>query len=171
VALLHCVSIYPSPPEIVHLRNMQTLAGAFDVVVGYSDHSLGTAIPLAAVALGAAIIEKHFTIDKTLEGWDHAVSADPAELSYLVTESRNIAAAAGSTVRTVNETQLEKRKAFRRRMVARRDLKQGERLGQRDVDFKRPGTGIRPDELCYAVGRPLSRDVAAEEELEWADFI
>lgn len=171
VALLHCVSIYPSPPEIVNLRNIATLQAAFDVPVGYSDHSMGAAVPLAAVALGACMIEKHFTLDTRLEGWDHAVSADPDELRQIVDGGRSIFTALGSGVRTVSDVQLEKRKAFRRRMVASRELKAGDRIDPRDVDFKRPGTGIGPDELRYAVGRALTRDVGADEELEWSDLV
>jgi N-acetylneuraminate synthase len=170
VALLHCVSIYPSPPDVVNLRNMVTMQTAFDVPVGYSDHSLGAAIPLASVALGACAIEKHFTLDKTMEGWDHAVSADPAEMVFIVRESKNIFAALGSAVRTLNDSQMEKRKVFRRRMVAARILRRGHVLAAGDVDFKRPGTGIGPDELSYVVGRSLVRDITAEEELEWKDF-
>ncbi|MCM3874391.1 MAG: N-acetylneuraminate synthase family protein [Pyrinomonadaceae bacterium] len=170
VALLHCVSIYPSAPEIVNLRNMATMQSAFDVPVGYSDHSIGASIPLAAVALGACIIEKHFTLDKGMEGWDHAVSADPLEMSHLVQESRNVFSSLGSSVRAVNESQLAKRKVFRRRMVAIRSLKKGESLTPNDIDFKRPGSGIRPDELEYVVGRPLLRDLQSEDEIEWADF-
>jgi sialic acid synthase SpsE len=171
VALLHCVSIYPSPPEIVNLRNISTLRRAFDVQVGYSDHSLGAAIPLAAVALGATLIEKHFTLDKKMSGWDHAVSADPPEMEYLVKEARNVQQALGSAVRTISEPQLEKRKAFRRRLVVTHELKKGERLTERDVEFKRPGTGIAPDELPYILGRVLNRDVESEDELNWADFV
>src|SRR5262249_39623240 len=140
VALLHCVSIYPSPPEIIHLNNIATLKQAFDVPVGYSDHSLGSAIPLAAIALGACMIEKHFTLDKKLDGWDHAVSADPDELRTIVEEGRNVFAALGSNVRAISDAQLEKRKAFRRRMVAVRALAKGETINPQDVDFKRPGT-------------------------------
>jgi N-acetylneuraminate synthase len=170
IALLHCLSTYPSPPEVINLRNMATMQSAFDVPVGYSDHSLGAAIPLAAVALGACMIEKHFTLDKTLAGWDHAVSADPAEMAYLVEGGRKIFAALGSSVRSINHSQLEKRKVFRRRMVAIRDLRQGQTLSAKDVDFKRPGTGIRPDELEYFVGRPLLHDIAAQDEVDWSDF-
>lgn len=170
VALLHCVSIYPSAPELVNLRNMHTLESAFDVPVGYSDHSLGTAIPLAAIALGACIIEKHFTLDKRTEGWDHAISADPEEMRYLVSESRKVQLALGHTVRTVNTEQMEKRKAFRRRLVVTRRLSKGERIAAADIEFKRPGTGIGPDELAYVVGRTMSRDVEPEEELSWTDF-
>jgi N-acetylneuraminate synthase len=170
IALLHCVSIYPSPPEIVNLQNIGTLQHAFGVPVGYSDHTLGTAIPLASVALGACMIEKHFTIDKAIPGWDQALSADPAEMRTIVEGSREIFAALGSPLRVVGKPELEKRKSFRRRMVAKRALKQGERLTAADVDFKRPGTGIGPDELAYVVGRALIRDVEAEAELEWSDL-
>lgn len=170
LALLHCLSIYPSPPEMVHLRMIDTWHRAFGVPVGYSDHTLGTAVPLAAVALGACILEKHFTIDRGLEGWDHAISADPAELRSMVDGARAVFASLGSGVRAVSEAEMEKRKVFRRRMVAVRAIRRGERLTPADVTFKRPGTGIQPDELQYVVGRAVARDVAAEEELEWGDL-
>jgi N,N'-diacetyllegionaminate synthase len=171
VVLLHCVSIYPCKPEAVNLRLLATWRQAFDVPVGYSDHTMGVAVPLAAVALGASVLEKHFTLDHGLEGWDHAISADPAELRALVAGSREVRASLGSGVRTVSEAELEKRKVFRRRMVATRALRRGERLTDADVEFKRPGTGIQPDELPYVRGRALARDVQAEEELEWGDLV
>jgi hypothetical protein len=107
---------------------------------------------------------------RALEGWDHAISADPAELSALVTGARDAYAALGSAVRTVDPAQRAKRAVFRRRLVMTRDLPRGARVGLEDVDFKRPGTGIRPDELPYVIGRPLARDVAAEEEIAWSDL-
>jgi N,N'-diacetyllegionaminate synthase len=170
VALLHCVSIYPCPPKEVNLRNIPMLAYAFGVPVGFSDHTAGVAVPLAAVALGACILEKHFTVDKALEGWDHAISADPAELAAIVHGSRAVHEALGKSERVLGAAELEKRKAFRRRAVARRDLKRGRRLAAEDLEFKRPGTGIAPDEVAFAAGRVLARDVAAEEELEWSDL-
>ena len=170
VALLHCLSIYPAPAEAINLRTMETWRTAFDVPVGYSDHTLGTAVPLGAVALGACVIEKHFTIDKKLDGWDHAISADPAELKELVQGSRAVFASLGSAARVVGPDEIEKRKVFRRRMVVTRDMKVGERLSAEDVDFKRPGTGIQPDELRYVLGRPITREVCAEDEIDWADL-
>lgn len=170
VALLHCVSVYPCPPSDVNLRNIRTLERAFGVPVGFSDHTLGNAVPLAAVALGACAIEKHFTLDKKLEGWDHAVSADPADLASLVREAREIFDSLGRSERVIGPSELEKRKAFRRRMVAGRALEKGERIRAEDVDFKRPGTGIGPDELSYVSGRTLLRAVQAGDELEWTDF-
>jgi len=170
VALLHCVSIYPTPPADVHLRTMATWRDAFDVPVGFSDHTIGAAVPLGAVALGACIVEKHFTTDKGLEGWDHAISADPAEMRALVQGSREVFEALGRAARVLSPEEVKKRASFRRRMVARRSMQKGERLTAGDVEFKRPGTGIQPDELAYVVGRPLARDVAAEDELEWRDL-
>jgi len=171
VALLHCISVYPPEYETIHLRNIVTLQQAFDVPVGFSDHTLGTAIPLAAIALGACIIEKHFTLDKDMEGWDHAISADPSELEIIVREGRNVFKALGSTVRTVTEAEMAKRAKFRRRLVVRRAIKRGEMLRLEDVDFKRPGTGIHPDELAYVIGRSLTRDVEPDDELEWSDLL
>jgi N-acetylneuraminate synthase len=170
VILLHCVALYPCPASEVNLRNIPTLRTNFGIPVGLSDHTLGNAVPLAATALGACLIEKHFTVDKRLEGWDHAISAGPADLAALVRGTRDVFEALGKAERIVGAAELEKRKAFRRRMVARRALKKGERLRPEDLDFKRPGTGIRPDELAYVTGRTLLRDVARDDELEWTDF-
>jgi N-acetylneuraminate synthase len=171
VALLHCVSIYPTPPDAVNLRLIETWRRAFDVAVGYSDHTLGIAVPIAAVALGAVLIEKHFTLDRSLEGWDHAISADPGELEALVAGCRAVAASLGSAARVVSADEVEKRRVFRRRMVATRELARGHRLTPADVDFKRPGTGIQPDEMAYVLGRALQRDVSADEELGWIDLV
>ena len=170
VALLHCVSLYPCPPTEVNLRNIPMLAEAFGVPVGFSDHTAGVAVPLAAVALGACILEKHFTVDKALEGWDHAISTDPSEFAAIVHGARAVHDALGRSERVLGAAELEKRKAFRRRAVARRDLKGGSRLAAEDLEFKRPGTGIAPDEVTFAAGRVLTRDVAADEELEWSDL-
>jgi len=170
VALLHCISIYPPEYSSIHLRNMAALQQAFDVPVGFSDHTLGTAIPLAAIALGACIIEKHFTLDKGMEGWDHTISADPAELRTIASEGLHVFEALGNAVRTMSSSETEKRKVFRRRMVLKRSMKEGETLGANDVDFKRPGTGIHPDEMGYVIGRALKRDLQEEGELEWSDL-
>lgn len=171
VVLLHCVSTYPTPPADVNLRNIATLLHTFDVPVGYSDHALGTAVPIAAVALGACVLEKHFTLDRALTGWDHAISADPTEMRALVEGAREAFLALGSHLRAVGTTELEKRKTFRRRLVAARALSRGARLTPADVDFKRPGTGIAPDELEYVVGRTLACDLGPDDELEWSHLV
>lgn len=171
VVLLHCLSIYPSSPRDIHLNNMLTLRGAFGVPAGYSDHSLGIAVPLAAVALGACMIEKHFTLDRNTAGWDHAISADPAELGELVQNSRSIFEALGSRVRRIGTAEMEKRKVFRRCMVLKHAMRAGERLSESEIDFKRPGTGISPEETPYVIGRTLARDLEPDHELEWSDMV
>jgi len=127
-------------------------------------------VPLAAVALGACIVEKHFTTDRTLQGWDHAISADPEEFQALADGAAAVHEALGSTSRRLGPEELAKRAVFRRRVVARHALQKGHRLSPADLEFKRPGTGIGPDELGYVVGRTLLRDLVPDDELEWADL-
>jgi N-acetylneuraminate synthase len=170
IVLLHCVSSYPTRPSDVNLRNIELLARTFDLPVGFSDHTLGIAVPLAAVALGACVIEKHFTLDCEMDGWDHAISADPREMRALVAGAQEVHAALGSPMRNVSAMELEKRKVFRRRLVAAHPLMRGARLQASDVDFKRPGTGIGPEELSYVVGRALTRDLQADDEIDWSDL-
>jgi N,N'-diacetyllegionaminate synthase len=170
IVLLHCVSIYPPEYETIHLRNMATLQQAFDVPVGFSDHTLGTAIPLAAISLGACVIEKHFTLDQDMAGWDHAISANPEQLRTIVVEGKNIFTALGQNSRMVSAAEMEKRKKFRRSLVVRRRLDRGHLLDEADLDAKRPGTGISPDEIAYVLGRRLACDVAADQVLHWNHF-
>jgi len=167
IVLLHCVSIYPPEYETINLRNMATLQQAFDVPVGFSDHTLGTAIPLAAISIGACVIEKHFTLDQGMAGWDHAISANPEQLRTIVAEGRNIFTALGKNGRMVSAAEMEKRKKFRRSLVARRKLEQGHIITEADLDAKRPGTGIAPNEITYVLGRRLASDIAADQVLHW----
>jgi N-acetylneuraminate synthase len=170
VVLLHCVSIYPPDPDDIHLNNIPMLRETFGLPVGFSDHTLGTSVPLAAAALGACVIEKHFTLDKGMEGWDHAISADPAELALLARDLDLVRRALGSHTRSVSPAEQDKRLRFRRRAVLRRALRAGETLRLEDLDFKRPGTGIHPDEYPYVVGRVAARDLEQDAELEWSDL-
>ncbi|MCQ1539548.1 polysaccharide biosynthesis protein [Methanocalculus taiwanensis] len=170
IALLHCIAIYPPDYKTINLHNIKMLEHTFDLPIGFSDHSIGTSIPIASIALGACIVEKHFTIDKSLDGWDHAISADPEELAIIVREGNNVFNSLGSTVRVVSTDELVKRKVFRRRMVAKHSMNKGNVITLDDMDFKRPGNGINPDEYKYVVGRTLNRDVETDEELEWTDF-
>jgi N,N'-diacetyllegionaminate synthase len=170
IILLHCISIYPPEYETIHLRNMAMLQQAFGVPVGFSDHTLGTAVPLAAIALGASVIEKHFTLDPDMAGWDHAISADPEQLRTIVVEGRNVFAALGASGRRVSAAEMEKRKKFRRSLVARHKLSRGHLLTEADLDAKRPGTGVAPDEIAYVLGRRLSSDLEADQVLNWAQF-
>jgi N-acetylneuraminate synthase len=171
IVLLHCISIYPPAYEDIHLNNIPMLAQAFGYPVGFSDHTIGTSIPLASVALGSCIIEKHFTLDKDLPGWDHEISADPNEMTVIVQESKNIIRSLGGFTRIVSAAEEEKKKKFRRSIVAKHPLQKGTVLREEDIDYKRPGTHIAPDETKYITGRKLNRDIAADELLDWSDFV
>ncbi len=170
IVILHCIAIYPPKLEDIHLNNIPTLASAFGYPVGFSDHSIGSAIPLASVALGASVIEKHFTLDKGLEGWDHAISANPSEMKEICSGAKSIVASLGSTRRTVSEAELEKRDKFRRSLVLRREMKAGEAITMEDLDFKRPGTEIPPNQLEFVVGRRLRKDLHSDDLLRWEDM-
>jgi N,N'-diacetyllegionaminate synthase len=171
IVLLHCISIYPPEYETIHLRNMETLQRAFGCPVGFSDHTLGTAIPLAAIAIGASIIEKHFTLDQDMEGWDHAISANPEQMRTIVREGNNIVAALGSSRRTVSDAEMEKRKKFRRSLVTRQALSKGHVLSESDFDAKRPGTGVAPDQIQYVIGRTLACDMTGDQVLRWSNLL
>lgn len=168
--LLHCVSLYPPDFQTLHLRNIQMLQQVFDRPIGWSDHTEGVTVPIAAIALGAAVIEKHFTVDKNMDGWDHWISADPPEMKRLVEEGCNIFQALGTTVRVVSDAEKAKAKKFRRSIVLRRDMKKGEKLSAELLNYKRAGVGIPPDQTTFVLGRPLAIDKRADEELVWEDI-
>lgn len=169
IVILHCVSIYPPEDRQVNLRNMDTLLQAYSYPVGFSDHTLGTCIPLAAVARGACVIEKHFTLDKDAEGWDHKVSATPDEMKILVNDARRIYNALGKNrvERVENE---ERVNAFRRSIVAAKNINKGELIADDMVDFKRPGTGLPPEAIKYVVGKKAKRSIAFDEIISLEDF-
>ncbi len=170
IVLLHCISIYPPAYEDINLNNIPMLEKTFGYPVGFSDHTIGTSIPLAAVTLGSCIIEKHFTLDKDMPGWDHEISADPSELKVICEESKNIVKSLGSFKRIVSKAEKEKLKKFRRSIIIARDMKIGEEIKLEDLEFKRPGTGIRPDEVKYVIGKKLTRDIEKDEILKWEDI-
>ena len=167
IVLLHCIAIYPPAYEDINLNNIPMLRQTFGYPVGFSDHSIGVSIALASVALGSCVIEKHFTLDKDMPGWDHAVSANPEEMKVIVKESRNIVRAMGTYRRVASRAEEEKKPKFRRSVVAGRYLEKGHSLTSEDLAFKRPGTGIRPDEVHYVVGRTLKKDVSCDELVRW----
>jgi N,N'-diacetyllegionaminate synthase len=171
IALLHCISIYPPAYQTINLRNIVSLRDIFQLPVGFSDHSVGTAIPLAAMALGACIIEKHFTLDKQMQGWDHWISADETELEAICREGLNVFTALGTPERVVSADEKSKRMAFRRRVVLARAVSKGTALAAADLDYKRPGTGIGPEEADYVIGRVVARDLDDDHELEWSDLL
>jgi sialic acid synthase SpsE len=170
IILLHCVSIYPPVYEDIHLNNIPMLRNAFGYPVGFSDHTQGISIALASVSLGSCVIEKHFTLDKDMPGWDHAVSANPSEMESIVAGARNISRAMGGYRRIVGKDETEKKEKFRRSVIAMSDLKKGHVVTLKDLSFKRPGTGICPDEVRYIVGHKLNRDISRDELIHWDDI-
>jgi sialic acid synthase SpsE len=170
IILLHCISIYPPKDEDIHLRNITMLQQAFNLPVGFSDHSFGSSIPLASVVLGACLIEKHFTLDKEYPGWDHAISANPEEMKIICHDSKKINAALGNLYRTVSKDEEEKKAKFRRSIVSAKPMKKGTIITENDIVYKRPGTGIPPNEYGYVVGRKLNCDLEADEVLNRNDF-
>ena len=168
--ILHCIAIYPAPDENVNLNNIDTLKQIYSYPIGFSDHSLGFSIPLASVVKGVKIIEKHFTLDKNMFGWDHKVSATPEELRIIVEESKRISAALGS-YRIVSPESADRKMEFRRSIVTTRALKSGEKIKEADLTVKRPGTGISPPEIQYVIGRTLMNDIGKDEIVSWSDLV
>jgi N,N'-diacetyllegionaminate synthase len=167
LALLHCVSAYPAPPQETNLRAMATLRERFRCPVGFSDHTPGLTVSVAAVALGASVIEKHFTVDRSLPGPDHRASLDPAELNALVAAVREVEASLGDGDKRPTPAEMSTRAVARKSLVAASALRRGETLTAGSVAVKRPGTGIAPGELGRALGRRLRRDVAVDEVIDW----
>lgn len=155
VTLLHCTTNYPCPPEEVNLRAMQTLRDTFGVPVGYSDHTEGIDIPVAAVALGATVIEKHFTLDRTLPGPDHRASLEPGELAAMVTAIRRVEIALGDGVKCPQPSERAVQVHARRSLVFARDLRAGQVLAAGDLVMKRPGSGLPPAQLSAVLGKRL----------------
>ena len=171
IALLHCVSSYPTPPDEANLRAMDTLAAAVpDAVIGYSDHCLGPLATLAAVARGAAVIERHITLDRTLPGPDHAISLEPGELHELVTQIRSVEAMLGGGDKRPSPAERDVMAVARRSVVAERDLPAGTTLAGADLGIRRPGTGLAPSRLAELIGRRLARAVAAGAPLHEDDL-
>jgi N,N'-diacetyllegionaminate synthase len=163
LTLLHCVTEYPAPYAEVNLRAMQTLKSAFGLPVGYSDHTPGIDIAIAAAALGAEVIEKHFTLDRSLSGPDHAASLEPDELQRMVTGIRNVEAALGTGIKTPAPCELPNMSVARKSLVAARALPAGHKLGSADLEIKRPGNGLPSKFLSAFIGRTLRVDVAKDE--------
>ena len=169
--LLHCVSNYPAQPAEVNLRAMQTMRSAFDVPVGFSDHTEGIDVALAAVALGACVIEKHFTLDRTLPGPDHRASLEPAELRELVRSIRRVESALGSGRKVPAVSEIETAKAARRSLVAAREIPAGARLERDMVVMRRPGTGMSPATLNTLIGLEAAHEIPGGTLLEPEMFL
>jgi sialic acid synthase SpsE len=170
IILLHCTSLYPPHENEVNLNNIDFLRDVFDVQVGYSDHTIGHSIPLASVAKGVSVIEKHFTLDKAMEGWDHAVSATPEEFEIIVKESRRVCDALGNKERKLSQRELDNKVNFRRSIVAVRNLQKGTTLKFEDLSFKRPGSGLSPNQYEKLIGRALTQDMAKDDQFSLGHF-
>jgi N,N'-diacetyllegionaminate synthase len=170
VTILHCTSNYPTDSADVNLRAMNTMAQATGLPVGYSDHTLGLAVSTAAVALGATVIEKHFTLDRELPGPDHKASLEPDQLDALVRQIRDVEVALGSDVKAPTASELPVRDLVRRSITTVRNIAKGEAISANDIALLRPGTGIPPAQLDAAIGRRAARDIAADETLQWPDL-
>jgi sialic acid synthase SpsE len=161
------LSAYPAPPEEANLLAMRTLSRRFGLPTGFSDHTEGIAVTIAAAALGAAVIEKHFTLDKSLPGPDHRMSLSPAELKALVRGVRDAAAALGDGRKAPRSCEKDVLLAARRSLVLARTARAGEPLREGMLLAKRPGSGIPPSKIREVLGRALKRDAAADTVLQW----
>lgn len=165
--LLHCNTEYPTPFEDVNLKAMGALRKEFGVEVGYSDHTKGIEVPIAAVALGATVIEKHFTLDRNMEGPDHKASLEPDELKVMVSAIRNIEkAVSGNGTKHVSKSERKNIAIARKSIVAAKDIKKGELLSEENLTVKRPGTGISPMRWEEIIGTKAIRDFTEEELIE-----
>ena len=166
ITVLHCTTEYPAPMEDVNLRAMVNIGKAFGVSVGYSDHTPGIEVPIAAVALGATVIEKHFTLDRNLPGPDHRASLEPDELKAMVQGIRNIEKALGDGIKRPSPSELKNKPIARKSLVAARPIKAGERFSEENLMAKRPGTGISPMLWDKVIGRAAPRDFDEDELIE-----
>ena len=168
VTVLHCTSAYPTPYSEVNLSAMITLRDELGVKVGYSDHTMGTEVPVAAVALGASIVEKHFTLDRNLDGPDHKASLEPEELKSMVRQIRNIESAMGDGEKLPSHVEMENLSVARKSIVARRDIAQGEKFTEMNLTTKRPGTGLSPIHWDRIIGSFAHRSYQQNELIDEA---
>jgi N-acetylneuraminate synthase len=170
ISVLHCNTEYPTPMKDVNLLAMNEIGRRFQVNVGYSDHTLGIEIPIAAVALGAKIIEKHFTLDRNMEGPDHQASLEPAELKAMVSAIRNIELAMGTGVKKPSESEIKNMAIARKSIHLKGAKKKGELLTEQDLEMLRPGDGISPMRMDELMGKICQRDLSAGHQLKIEDI-
>jgi N,N'-diacetyllegionaminate synthase len=163
ITVLHANTMYPTPMEDVNLKAMVTIGNTFDIAFGYSDHTLGIEVDIAAVAMGASCIEKHFTLDKTMEGPDHKASLEPNELKAMVKAIRNIELALGSGIKKPSLSEMPNMQIARKSIVAKLDIKKGEVLSEEKITIKRPGNGINPMRWDEIVGTIATKEYKEDE--------
>lgn len=167
ITLLHCTSQYPAPYEEVNLRAMLTIGEAFKVKTGYSDHTEGIEIPIAAAAMGAEMIEKHFTLDKALPGPDHKASLNPQEMKEMVSAIRNVECALGNGVKKPTLSEMKNRTIVRKSLVASKAIHKGELFSPENITAKRPGDGMSSMRYDELLGKPSKREYIQDETIEW----
>ena len=165
ITVLHCNSEYPTPFQDVNLNAMNTIKEAFKVSVGYSDHTLGIEIPIAAVAIGASVIEKHFTLDKTLKGPDHKASLEPEELKLMVKSIRNIEKALGTGIKKLSKSEEKNISIVRKSIVAAQNIKKGEIFTSKNITVKRPGKGISPMLWDTVIGNKATKNYKIDDKI------
>lgn len=170
IALLHCVSSYPSAPEQANLRSICTMKESFHLPIGFSDHTIGHVVPLAAVAMGACIIEKHFTLSRGLPGPDHKLSMIPEEFREMISMIRTVERAKGDGIKRPVEEEMSIRLSARRSIVAKRDIEEGEIIRPDALKIARPGSGIPPNMFNRITARKARHRIAAETPLTWDDI-
>jgi sialic acid synthase SpsE len=170
ISVLHCTTDYPTAMVDVNLNAMLSIKEHLDLPIGYSDHTLGIEVPIAAVAMGATIIEKHFTLDKTLPGPDHKASLEPEELKAMVVAIRNIEKAFGEAEKQPTETEKKNMLVGRKSIHLSKDLPQGHILSEEDLIMKRPGDGISPMQMATVVGKKLVKDFPIDYKIMEGDF-
>lgn len=166
ITLLHCTTQYPTPYDEVNLKAMLTLKEKFNCMVGYSDHTKGIEVPVAAVAMGAKVIEKHFTLDKNMEGPDHKASLEPQELQTMITAIRNIEKAIGNGEKLPTKSEIANKTVARKSIIALKNIKKGEELTTENLTTKRPGNGISPMKWYEVLGTKAVRDFQEDELIE-----
>lgn len=168
LVILHCTTEYPTPFIEVNLTAMKSIQQTFGVRVGYSDHTKGIEVPVAAVALGAAVIEKHFTLDRSMEGPDHKASLEPGELITMVSAIRNIEVALGDGIKKPTASEVTNKTIARKSIVAARYIKAGEIISEKDIETKRPGNGISPMRIKEVIGKKAVQDIAEDALIEFS---
>ena len=167
LVVLHCTTEYPAPYNEINLRAMTTISEHLGLTVGYSDHSQGIEVPIAAVAMGATVIEKHFTLDRNMKGPDHKASLEPSELRVMIASIRNIERALGDGIKKASISELENIKVARKSIVASKKISKGECFSENNLATKRPGTGISPMEWDNVIGTLADKDYEEDELIIW----
>ncbi len=166
ITILHCTTEYPAPYNEVNLKSIGTLRKKFSLNVGYSDHTKGIEIPIAAAAMGATVIEKHFTLDRNMEGPDHKASLEPDELKSMVTAIRNVECAIGNGIKKPSESEMKNITIVRKSIIAKTDIKKGDIFTEDNITVKRPGNGISPMKWFEILGQESIRDFIEDELIE-----